>query len=152
MLSAYALARWHIKEQILQTAERLDCVTFVSCLACHLSRKDAAAWLSNAATRTPSPDLPLEGYIQSQSAISLDRLHKWLKDATWTNVGGKSHLSSAYNHFCEANDVYEYCNVGSHAVAVGGRPAKTKPSVRLDRCFHDHSFLCNNHNDVFFVI
>ena len=101
------LARTLIEKQI--SAARPDCVTFVSC---RFSHKDVAAWLSNAATRTPSPDLPLEGYIQSKSAICLDRLHNWLKDATWTNVGGKLHLSSAYNHFCEANDVYEYCNVG----------------------------------------
>ena len=77
--SSYALARWHTDEkQILQTAARPDCVTFVSC---RFSRTDVAAWLSNAATRTPSPDLPLEGYIQSKRCISLDCLHNWLKSA-----------------------------------------------------------------------
>ena len=136
--------RWperSLKKQI--SAARPDCVTFVSC---RFSRKDVAAWLSNAATRTPSPDLPLEGYIQTKSAICLDRLHNWLENANWTPVGGTLQKKSAYKHFCEANAAYEYCTVGSHAVAVGGRPAKTKPLVRSNRCFHNHSFLCNARN------
>ena len=127
VLSSYALARWHIEKQISQ---RPDCVTFVSC---RFSRKDVAAWLSNAATRTASPDLPLEGYIQSKSPICLERLHSWLENALWTKVGGKLCQCSAYKTFCEANDAYEYCTVGSHAVAVGGRPAKPKPSVESVR-------------------
>ncbi len=35
---------------------------------------------------------------------------------------------------CEANDKYAYCNVGSHAVAKGGRSATTKLKVCSDRC------------------
>ena len=109
VLSSNALARWHIEKQISQ---RPDCVTFVSC---RFSRKDVAGWLSNAATRTTSPDLPLEGYIQSKICIGLDRLHNWLENALWTNVGGKLPVcqSSAYRIFCEANDAYEYCTVGT---------------------------------------
>ena len=90
------------------SAARPDCVTFVSC---SFSCKDVAAWFSNAATRTPSPDLPLEGYIQSRICIGLDRLHNWLENALWTNVGGKLCQSSAYRIFCGANDAYEYCTV-----------------------------------------
>ena len=127
VLSSYALARWHIEKQISQKPE---CVAFVSC---RFSRKDVAAWLFNAATRTASPDLPLEGYIQSKICIGLDRLHNWLENALWTNVGGKLRQNPAYKTFCEANDAYEYCTVGSHAVAVGGRPAKPKPSVESVR-------------------
>jgi hypothetical protein len=36
--------------------------------------------------------------------------------------------------FCESNELHAYCNVGSHAVAKGGRPATTKLKVCLDRC------------------
>ena len=127
VLSSYALARRHIEKQISQGP---DCVTFVSC---RFSRKDVAAWLSNAATRSASPDLPLEGYIQSKICIGLDRLHSWLENALWTNVGGKLRQNPAYKTFCEANDAYEYCNVGSHAIGAGGRPAKPKPSVESVR-------------------
>jgi hypothetical protein len=131
VLASCALVRWHIENEILMTAARPDCVTFVSC---RFLRTDVAAWMSNAASRTPSPDLALEGYIQSKSAIGLDRLHNWLKDAKWKNVGGKLCASSAYQQFCEANDLYAYCNVGSHAVAKGGRPATTKLKVCSDQC------------------
>ena len=80
VLASCALVRWHIENEILMTAARPDCVTFVSC---RFLRTDVVAWMSNAATRTPSPDLALEGYIQSTRVIGLDRLHNWLKDAKW---------------------------------------------------------------------
>ncbi len=77
-------------------AARPDCVTFVSC---RFLCTDVVAWMFNAATRTPSPDLALEGYIQSKSIIGLDCLHNWLKDARWENVGGRLCDSSAYQQF-----------------------------------------------------
>ena len=129
VLASCALVRWHIDQMILMA--RPDCVTFVSC---RFLRTDVVAWMSNAATRTPSPDLALEGYIQSTRVIGLDRLHNWLKDAKWKNVGGKLCASDVYQQFCEANDLYAYCNVGSHAVAKGGRPATTKLKVCSDQC------------------
>ncbi len=86
VLGSCALVRWHIENEILMSAARPDCVAFVSC--CFL-RTDGVAWMSNAATRTPSPALALEGYIKSKSIISLDRLHNWLKDAKWKIVGGR---------------------------------------------------------------
>jgi hypothetical protein len=101
--SCALLVRLYIENKILKTA-RPECVTFVSC---RFLRTDVAAWMSNGATRTPSPGLALEGYIQSKSVIGLDRLHNWLKDATWKTVGGKLCSSSAYKKYCEDNDVYE---------------------------------------------
>ncbi len=105
-------------------------VTFVSC--CFL-RKDVMAWMSNAATLTPSPDFALEGYNQSKSTMGLDRNHICLQDAKWKNVGRMLCDSSACKQFCKANYVYAYCNVGLHAMAKGGRPATTKHKVCSDR-------------------
>ncbi len=85
------------------SAARPDCVAFVSC---SFLRTDVVAWMSNAATRKPSPALALEGYIHSKIIIGLDRLHNWLKDAKWINVGGRLCDSSDYRKFCEANDLY----------------------------------------------
>jgi hypothetical protein len=77
VLASCALVRWHIENEILMTAARPDLVAFVSC---RFLRTDVVWWMSNAATRAPSPDLALEGYLQSKSAINLDCLHNWLKE------------------------------------------------------------------------
>jgi hypothetical protein len=70
-----ALVRWHTEKMI--SIARPDCIAFVSC---RFLLMDVVAWMSNAATRTPSPDLALEDYIQSKRAMGLDHSHTWLKD------------------------------------------------------------------------
>ena len=139
VLSSYALARRHIEKQISQGP---DCVTFVSC---RFSRKDVAAWLSNAATRTALPDLPLEAYIQSKICIGLDRLHNWLENALWTSVGGncvKLQLTRFFVRPTMRMNIATWARMPS--VQVAGQP---NTSLRWNRCAP--CFLCNAHNALF---
>jgi hypothetical protein len=49
--------------------------------------------------QTPLPDLHFEGWIQSRTTIDLPRLHGWIPDAIWNNVGGKLTHSADYYRF-----------------------------------------------------
>ena len=109
-----------LREKV-DTQERPDCVTFTTW---RFSRADAALWRSNARDKIQLPDLPFEGYIQSEDSLDLPRLHRWMPDAIWKNVSGKLHRSPAYQQFNAANDVFEYCSDGSIAMPMGGRPRK----------------------------
>ena len=111
--------RGYIEKQI-SSENKPDCVTFVHW---RFSRKDVAGWISHAAARPSLPDLPFEGYIQSES-IGLNRLHRWLQDAIWSSVGEKLSENTAYKQFCMADPAYEYCQYGKPALARAGRPAK----------------------------
>ena len=111
--------RGYIEKQI-SSENKPDCVTFVHW---RFSRKVVAGWISHAAARPSLPDLPFEGYIQSES-IGLNRLHRWLQDAIWSSVGEKLSENTAYKQFCMADPAYEYCQYGKPALARAGRPAK----------------------------
>jgi hypothetical protein len=123
-----AVRNW-MEKMILN--EKPDCITFITL---RFSRTDVATCLSNATARSPLLDLHYEGYLQSNSAIALPRLHNWIPHAMWNPAGGRLSRCAAFNLFCEANEIYEYWNSGSLAANRGGRhPTGAKPSVRPAR-------------------
>ena len=141
MTGPIAEVRNWVQNLVLNT-DKPDSVSFISL---RFSRTDVATWMSNATTFTPLLDLHFERYIQSNIAIELPRLHKWIPEAIWNSVGGKLSQSNEYNLFSQANEVYEYWNSGSLAASKGGRPSKVgqptaKPSVRPDRCIQHLGF------------
>ena len=108
-------------ENLILNADKPDCISFISL---RFSRTDVATWMSNARDRSTLLDLHFEGYVQSISSIAVPRLHRWIPEAIWNNVGGKLSKNNEYNNFCRANEVYEYWNSGSLAANRGGRPSK----------------------------
>jgi hypothetical protein len=116
-------------EKLVSSVNKPDCISFTSFC---FSRTDVATWMSNATAQAPFLDLHFEGYIQSKTAIALNRLHRWIPDAIWNNVGGKLSQNTKYKRFCASasNPAYEHCNVGLPAISKGGRPKRSKPSVR----------------------
>jgi len=115
--------RW--VEKLVLTPEIPASISFISL---RFPRTDVATWMSNATARTPLLNISFEGFIQSSESVALDRLHRWIPDAIWNNIGGKLSRSVEYKNFCDANTMYEYCTLGSPAVDKGGRP-KAKPAV-----------------------
>ena len=102
--------------------------------------------MCNATGHIPLPDLPLEGYIQSISVIDRNRPHLWSKVATGEMMEKTCAKVLRTSSICEANnvyeyDVYEYCDIGSHAVDRGGSRAKTKLSVCTDQCIQHLDFI-----------
>jgi hypothetical protein len=102
-----AVRNW-MEKMILN--EKPDCIFFITL---SFSRTDVATCLSNATARSPLLDLHCEGYLQSNSAIALPRLHNWIPHAMWNPAGGRLSRCAAFNLFCEANEIYEYWNSGS---------------------------------------
>ncbi len=102
--SVNEVSRWIIG-RVLNEAKQ-QCVTFI---CWQFSRKDVATWVSSAAAaaHTPLQNLHFEGYIQSNSGIELSRLHYWMKDEKWINIGGKLIQCDAYKNFCASGTAYE---------------------------------------------
>ncbi len=132
--------RW--VEKLVLNPEKPASISFISL---RFARTDVATWMPDvkATARTPLLNISFEGFIQSSESVALDRLHQWIPDAIWNNIGGKLSRSVEYKNFCDANMMYEYCTLGSPAVDKGGRP-KAEPSVcvatvRPDPCIQHSS-------------
>ncbi len=139
-------------EKLVSSVNKPDSISFTSL---RFSRTaDVATWMTHATARIPLQDIHFEGYIQSKTAIALHRLHRWIPDAIWNNVGGILSQNAEYKLLWASNPVYEHCNVGSPSVNKGGRPKRSKPSVLPGRCIRMliSCLICPLHTVMFFTI
>ncbi len=139
--SVNEVSRWIIG-RVLNEAKP-QCVTFI---CWRFSRQDVATWVSSAAAaaHTRLQNLPFEVYIQSNSGIELSRLHYWMKDAKWINIGGKLIQCGAYKNLCASGTSYEIGTHGVPALEKAGRykTSTVRPTTWRDDLFHNWNFGC----------